>query len=341
MIKKISFLFFVFIILLSCSKSDKISEKLTIRAWHFPDLVHASAIIGKNNGVFKEALGKDVKIKWFIFNAGPSAIEALFADEIDIGYIGPNPAINGYIRSAGSALRIISGASSGGAGLVVRKNSGIKSKKDFHFKKIATPQLGNTQDVACRSWLKRAGIKISEQGGTVKVIPLKNPDQLTLFLKQEIDAAWTKEPWVSRLIKEGNGELFLDESDIWPEGRFVTSHLIVRTKFLKKYPELVKKWVRAHVETIEWINKNSEMAKKILANSIAEITGKTLPKDIIDSAMKRVRITYDPIRDSLLKSAENAFILGFLGKSAPDLTFIYDLSILNEVLKDKGIQPVY
>lgn len=341
MIKKIILLLIFSVMIFSCSKDIGDADEVTIRAWHFPDVVHATAMVGKDRGTFQEILGTKTNIKWIIFNAGPSAIEAIFANEIDIGYIGPNPAINGYIRSAGSALRIIAGSSSGGAGLVIRKGSGIKTIRDFKGKKIATPQIGNTQDVACRSWLKSNGLKTAEQGGTTKVIPLKNPDQLTLFLKKEIDAAWTKEPWVSRLIKEGGGELFLDEREIWPDGRFVTSHLVVRTKFLQQYPDLVEKWVAAHVETIEWINSNPEETKDIIVRSVKQITGKVLPKDIIDSAMNRTRITYDPIRESLFRSAQNAFILGFLGNSAPDLSFIYNLKILNNVLKNRGVQPVF
>ncbi len=339
--KKSCLLVLILALLFSCSHKENNDDQVTIRAWHFPDVVHTTAMVGKERGAFAKEIGDKVKIKWYIFNAGPSAIEAIFANEVDIGYIGPNPAINGYIKSAGSALRILAGSSSGGAGLVVRKDSGIKTAADFEGKIIATPQIGNTQDVACRSWLKNNKLRISENGGSIKVIPLKNPDQLTLFLKKEIDGAWTKEPWVSRLIKEGNGVLFLDERDIWPDGRFVTSHLVVRTKFLKEYPELVKKWVEAHVETTEWVNSNIEEAKKILADSIKKITGKALPANIIDSALGRTLITYDPVRNSLLRSAQNAFMLGFLGKSSPDLSFIYDLSILNNVLKDRGIQPVF
>jgi NitT/TauT family transport system substrate-binding protein len=275
-----------------------------------------------------------------LFNAGPSAIEALFADELDLTYIGPNPAVNGYIKSKGESLRIVCGAASGGAGLVVREDSGINAPADFHGKKIATPQLGNTQDVACRNWLKRNGYVISEQGGDVQVIPLANPDQLTLFMKKEIDGAWTKEPWVARLMVEGGGKLFLDERDIWPEGKFVTAHVVVSTKFLRMHPDLVKKCIRAHVQLTDWINNNMGEAKTIINNEIKNLTGKSLPQQILEDAFSRTLITYDPIQSSLFTSADWAFEAGFLGKEKPDLSSIYDLSHLKAVLAEMKRPPI-
>lgn len=313
---------------------------ITIRVGHFPNVTHAQGVIGQANGWFEKALGKNVEVDWKIFNAGPSAIEALFAGQIDLTYIGPNPAINGYVKSKGEALRIIAGAASGGAALVVRADSGIKSVKDFGGKKIASPQLGNTQDVALRSWLKDNSYELKEKGGTVQVIPLENPDQLTLFLRKEIDGAWTVEPWVSRLIYDGGGKLFLNESDLWPDGKYVTTHLIVSTKFLKEHPAIVKKWVAAHVELTNWINKNPEEAKRVLNEEIKRETGKAIPQNILDESMKRIEFTYDPIASSLFKSANSAFELGFLGSQQPDLSNIYDLTILNQVLKQKGLEPV-
>lgn len=317
-----------------CTGKQKSGKAVVIRAGHFPDIVHSQAMVGKVKGMFQETLGPEIKIEWKLFNAGPSAIEALFADELDISYIGPNPAINGYIKSKGASLRIVCGAASGGAGLVVRADSGIKSSQDFHGKKVATPQLGNTQDVACRNWLKKNGYVISEQGGDVQVIPLANPDQLTLFIKKEIDAAWTKEPWVARLMVEGGGTLFLDERDIWPGGKFVTAHVIVSTKFLTKHPELVRKWIKAHILATEWINRNTAEAKSLINNAISSLTGKALPQQILDDAFSRTLITYDPIKSSLFTSADWAFEAGFLGTEKPDLTSIYDLSLLKEVLME-------
>src|SRR6266566_3225187 len=182
----------------------------TIRVGAFPNITHGQAMVGKANGCFDKAMGPNVKVQWTSFNAGPSAIEALFAGAIDMTYVGPNPAITGYVRSQGEALRVVAGTASGGASLIVHSDSGIHKPEDFHGKKIASPQLGNTQDVALRAWLKAHGMKSQDKGGDVQVVPLANPDQLTLFLKKELDAAWAPEPWATRLIREGNGRLFLD-----------------------------------------------------------------------------------------------------------------------------------
>jgi len=331
---------FCMMLALSCGKKQGKDGVLTIRAAHFPDIVHSQAMVGKARGTFEQMLGPKVKIDWKLFNAGPSAIEALFAGELDLSYIGPNPAINGYLKSKGEALRIVCGAASSGAGLVVRKDAGINCMDDFHGKKIATPQLGNTQDIACRSWLKENNFVLTEKGGDVQVIPIRNPDQLTLFLKKEIDAAWTKEPWVTRLIVEGNGKLFLGEKDLWPEGKFVTAHITVSTRFLKQHRELVKQWIEAHVETTDWINRQPAEAKEVINNEIKRIAGKALPLKVLDDAFSRTSLTYDPIKSSLLKSAERAYGAGFLGKQRPDISYIYDLSLLNEVLEETKHNPL-
>jgi len=325
----------------SCGKKQESDGPLVIRAGHFPDIVHSQAMVGRARGTFEQMLGSKVTIEWKLFNAGPSAIEALYAGELDLSYIGPNPAINGYLKSKGKALRIVCGAASGGAGLVVRKDAGINSIQDLHRKKIATPQLGNTQDVACRNWLKENGFVLTESGGDVQVIPIRNPDQLTLFLKKEIDAAWTKEPWVARLTIEGNGRLFLDERHLWPEGKFVTAHIIVSTKFLKQHRELVKQWIRAHVGLTDWINHHPTEAKEVVNSEIKRITGKALPLKVLADAFSRTSLTYDPIKSSLFKSAEWAYEAGFLGKQRPTLSSIYDLSLLNEVLEEMKHNPLH
>jgi NitT/TauT family transport system substrate-binding protein len=313
---------------------------VVVRAAHFPNLTHSQGVIGQATGWFDKALAPEARVEWKIFNAGPSAIEALFAGAIDLTYIGPNPAINGYVRSQGEALRIVAGATSGGAALVVRADSGIQKPEDFRGKKIASPQLGNTQDVALRGWLKAHQLRLRERGGDVQVIPIANPDQLTLFIKKEIDGAWAPEPWASRLIREAGGRLFFDERDLWPNGLFVTTHLIVSTKFLREHRGLLKKWIKAHVELTKWINENLPEAKRLLNQEIKRETGKALPPQVLDDSFSRLQITYDPIRSSLLTSARWAFEAGFLGREPPDLSGIYDLSILNEVLTEKGAQPI-
>ena len=277
-------------------------------------------MVGKSNGWFDKAMGPEVKIEWKSFNAGPSAIEALFAGAIDMTYIGPNPAISGYVRSNGEALRIVAGATSGGAALVVRNDAGIWKPEDFHGKKVASPQMGNTQDVALRAWLIAHGMKSTDKGGDVQVIPLANPDQLTLFLKKQLDGAWAPEPWATRLIQEGKGRLFLDERTLWPNGDFITAHLIVRTQFLKEHPDLVKNWIRAHVELTDWINGHLPEAKKLLNQQIAKETGKALPDAVLEESFGRMKATYDPLRASLMVAAKSEFEAGFLGRQMPDLS---------------------
>jgi NitT/TauT family transport system substrate-binding protein len=312
------------------------SAQTVIRVGAFPNITHPQAMVGKANGWFEKSMGPGVRIEWKGFNAGPSAIEALFAGAIDMTYIGPNPAISGYVRSNGEALRIVAGATSGGAALVVRNDSGIQKPEDFHGKKVASPQMGNTQDVALRAWLKAHGMKPTEKGGDVQVIPLANPDQLTLFVKKELDAAWAPEPWATRLIREGNGRLFLDERTLWPNGKFITAHLIVRTQFLKDHPDLVKNWIRAHVELTDWINGHLGESKKLLNQQIQKETGKALADAVLNEAFGRLQVTYDPLRASLMNAAHSAFDAGFLGRQMPDLSNLYELSLLNEVLTEKG-----
>ncbi len=271
---------------------------------------------------------------------GPRPSRRLYAGAIDMTYVGPNPTISGYVRSNGEALRVIAGACSGGAALVVRNDSGIQGASDFHGKRVASPQLGNTQDVALRAWLKSNGLKTKDKGGDVEVIPLANPDQLTLFMKKELDAAWAPEPWATRLIREGNGRLLLDERTLWPGGQFVTTNLIVSTKFLKEHPDLVKNWLRAHVELTDWITGHLPESKKILNEQIQKETGKPLPPAVLDEAFGRLQVTYDPLRGALLNSAKSAFDAGFLGRQMPDLSSLYDFSLLNQVLSEKGKKAV-
>ena len=316
------------------------STRVTVRAGYFPNVTHSQALVGRARGRFQQALGSGAQIEWKVFNAGPSVIEALFARALDLAYVGPNPAVAGYVRSKGEALRVIAGATSGGAALVVRTASGIQKPDDFHGKKIATPQLGNTQDVALRAWLQAHNLKTRERGGDVLVIPIANPDQLTLFLKGEIDAAWAPEPWASRLIQEANARLFVDERDLWPNRQFVTAHLIVRTSFLREHPDVVKNWLRAHVELTEWINAKPAEAKQIVNQQIQKDTGKALPPKVLDESFSRLQATYDPIRTSLLTSAQQAYASGFLGRERPDLSGLYDLALLNEVLLEKEAKPI-
>ena len=328
------------ILLIAASALHAQQKPTVLRVGYFPNITHAQALVGRANGQFEKSLGAGVQVDWKAFNAGPSAIEALFANAIDLTYVGPNPTVAGYFRSQGAAVRVIAGAASGGASLVVRKDAGIQSASDFHGKKVATPQLGNTQDVALRSWMRANGLKSREKGGDVQVIPISNPDQLTLFLKGQIDAAWAPEPWAARLVHEGGGRIFLDERDLWPDHQFVITNIIVSPKFLKEHPDVVKNFLRTHVELTEWINKNPAQAKQIMNQQLQKETGKALPAVVLDEAFSRMQVTYDPIHSSLLKSTQQAFDEGFLGRTQPDLSGLYDLKLLNEVLSEKKARPV-
>ena len=316
------------------------TNPVRLRVGAFANITHSQAMVGKSMGWFEKQLGPSVRIEWSTFNAGPSEIEAVFAGAIDLGYIGPNPAVSGYVHSHGEALRVIAGATSGGAAMVVRGDSGINNVEDFHRKRIASPQMGNTQDVSLRYWLISHGMKSSDKGGDVQVIPIANADQLTLFLRKQLDAAWAPEPWASRLIHEANGRLFLDERDLWPNHQFVTAHVIVRSKFLQEHPDIVKKFLAAHVELTDWINAHPSEAKRAMNAQIQKETGKALSADVLDEAFGRMQVTYDPIRSSLLTSAKWAFEAGFLGRQMPDLSGLYDLTVLNQVLREKGKRAV-
>lgn len=312
----------------------------TVHVGYFPNITHAQAIIGLSNNVFASHLGADVEIKATIFNAGPAIIEAVFAEDIDIAYVGPSPAINGYVRSGGKALKVVSGVASGGALFVVRPESNIKTASDLYGKRIASPQLGNTQDIAIRGYLRNHGLMLREAGGTVSILPLRNPEILNLFMRKQIDGAWVPEPWGVRLIREGGGVLFLDEKTLWADGRFSSAVIVVRTNFLKRHPERVKKWLAAHVEITNWINQHPEEAKAAVCSRIKAISGIYLPKEIIDEAFRRIEATYDPIVSSLFSYAEMAYNAGFLGKQRTDLSGLVDLSLLNEALKEGSLLPV-
>lgn len=315
------------------------AENVTLRLGYFPNITHAQALVGLERGTYAEELGANVKLETKTFNAGPAAIEALFAGAIDATYIGPNPAINGYVQSDGKELRIVAGATSGGALLIVRPEAGINAAADFANKKVATPQLGNTQDVALRAWLQKNGLKDKDHGGTVQVIPTANADTLTLFQRGQIDAAWVPEPWGTRLLQEAGGRLFVDERDLWPNGDFVTTHLIVRTKFLNEHPEVVEKLLLAHVKTTRWINDNPDEAKRLVNAGLKKVTNAPLADAVINAAWRNQKVTYDPVASSLRKSADDAFALGYLTKK-PDLANIYSLDLLNKVLASLNLKPV-
>jgi len=345
------------------SSSQTVNVKAdALKIGYFPNLNHAQAIIGLNNGDFRQIIENDknlgnISLKGIVFTSGPSAIEALYAGQIDVAYVGPNPTINGYIVSGGDGLRVISGASSGGASFVVRNDSGIETVNDLGGKKFASPQLGNTQDVALKKYLIDNGYNTIENGGNVTMVAAKPADLINMFVNKEIDGAWVPEPLVAILKEQGDGFILVDERDLWPpEGKFVTANILARADYLEKNPEIIKKLLEAHVNETLWINQklsntnNSETDEKNIQElavafneGLKKITGKTYPENQIKDALSRIEFTYDPLSSSLNKIAEDANDLGYINLGSGreiDLSSIYDLGLLNEVLKSKGLSPI-
>jgi NitT/TauT family transport system substrate-binding protein len=330
------------LVLVGCGSQSTNSSNgpVTVNLGYYPNLTHAVALVGVERSTFQNALGPNVKLQSKIFNAGPAEIEALFAGAVDIGYIGSGPAINGYVKSHGQALRILAGAASGGALLVVRPDAHIQTAKDLSGKKIASPQLGGTQDIALRYYLQQNGLAPADKGGTVQITPTDNPNILTLFKTGKIDGAWVPEPWATRLVVEGNGKVFVDERTLWSDGKFVTTDVIVRKAFLDQHPDIVNKFLQAHVDTVQWILSNPDSAKSIVNSEIKHITGKSLPSKEIDLAYHNLDITYDPLTSTFQEAADHAYTLGFLGSSKPDLNGIFYLGLLNQVLASEGLASV-
>jgi NitT/TauT family transport system substrate-binding protein len=309
----------------------------SLRLGYFANVTHAAAIIGVNRGLFAKELGS-TRLQTQIFGAGPAAVEALFGGALDAAYIGPNPAINAFGQSDGTAIRIIAGATSGGAQLVVRP--GINTAQDLRGKTLASPELGNTQDVALRAWLTSHGLRNSVQGsGDVTITPTTNADSLQLVKSGKLDGAWVPEPWASRLVLEAGAKVLVDERDLWPNGQFVTTHLIVRTEFLEKYPQTVEALLRGHVDAVQWATQNSTEAKTVVNDGINALTGKPLKPEVAERAWQNLTVTDDPVAASLQRSADNAVTAGVAAKKV-DLHGIYELSILNRILTQRGLPTV-
>lgn len=300
------------------------AKTLKVTVAYLPNVTHAQALLGRSDGDFERALGPDVEIDWKIFNAGPAVVEAIFAGQVDMAYVGPNPAINGYVRSQGEALRVLSGAASGGAALVVRADVSIEAPADFEGRRIASPQLGNTQDVALRAWLDKNGLRLKEKGGKVQVIPMANADMYTLMQKREIDAAWTVEPWVSMLVANTGAKIYLEEGSQWPDGLYATTLLVASKKFIHEHPESAFSFVTAHERLTARINADPDTASARLGEELQKITNKPLPAAILRSAFRRIAFTIDPMESSVQAQAESAYRAGFL-KQKPDLTDLYQV----------------
>ncbi|SEB98768.1 aliphatic sulfonate ABC transporter substrate-binding protein [Streptomyces sp. KS_5] len=305
----------------------------SVKIGYFGNLTHATALVGRHEGLFQKELGGTLA-RYSTFNAGPSEIEALNSGSIDIGWIGPSPAVNGYVKAGGKNLRIISGSASGGVKLVVNPEK-IRSLKDVKGKRIATPQLGNTQDVAFLNWVSEQGWKVDAESGKGDVSVVRTDNKITpdAYKSGSIDGAWVPEPTASKLVAEG-GKVLLDEGDLWPDKKFVITNVIVSQSFLKEHPDVVEAVLRASVKTNKWIGANPDKAKAAANAQLEADTGKPLPADVLDPAWRSIRVTDDPLAATLNTQAEHAVKAGLLQQ--PDLARIYDLAPLNKVLKGEG-----
>ncbi|MEU6826060.1 ABC transporter substrate-binding protein [Streptomyces atriruber] len=317
--------------------AERIEGLDSVRIGYFANLTHATALVGNQKGFFQKALGA-TKATYATFNAGPSEIEALNSGSLDIGWIGPSPAINGFTKSRGKNLRIIGGAASGGVKLVVDPKK-IKSLDDVKGKKIATPQLGNTQDVAFLNWAAERGWQVDAQSGKGEVTVVRSDNKVTpdAYKSGSIDGAWVPEPTASKLVAEG-GKVLLDEKTLWPDGTFVITNIIVSQKFLTAHPRVVQAVLKASVDTNRWIRAHPARAKAAANEQLAADAGKALPDQVLDPAWKSIDFTDDPLAATLRAEAAHAVQAGLL--DAPDLSGIYDLTLLNQVLEAAGRSPV-
>lgn len=290
--------------------------KTVIRLGHFPNITHAQGVIAhaltrQHKGWFEERLGPGVEIQWYTYNAGPSAMEAIFAGSLDLTYVGQGPALNAHFKSNGEEIRILAGAANAGAALVIKPDGPIKTAADFRGKKIATPQLGNTQDISCRAWLKAQGFRVTQTGGDVLVVPTANPDQLGLFQSGGVDAVWTVEPWVTRLEREANGKIFLEDTNI------ITTWLACSVKFLNAHRDLAKKIVSANKKLTDWIQAHPDEAQKLLVAELKEETKADFAPEAATQAWKRIKFTTEVSRDLLAKAVQDGKDAGFY-KSSTD-----------------------
>ena len=315
------------IIALTGNYSETSQNKL--RVAFFPSIGHAVPIVGLENGIFQGEIGEKIQIETKIFDSGPQVIESIFAGSIDIAYVGPGPIINGFLKSDGMDVKILSGAASGGASFIVQTNSGLDSIDNFDGKRIASPQISNSQDVSLRYYLASNGLKPVEKGGTVFVLNISNPDIYTLFAKGDIDGAWVSEPWATLLVEELGGVRLFNEEKLWPDEQFASVLLIARTNYLENNPEIIQNWVESHKETVSWINSNPDKSKIIFSDFLKKYMGKSLPSKIIDESFSNLVITSDPIKNSVLTFAERADSLGYLGRTGYNLDGIFYQPDLN------------
>lgn len=307
---------------IALNSSDTTHEN-KIRIAYFPNIGHAIPIVGIEKGFFEEKIGEQTEIETRVFDSGPQAIESLFANSVDVAYVGPGPAINGFLNSENNNVKILAGAASGGASFIVHPNSEINSASDFAGKKIAAPQIGNTQDVSLRTYLSENGLKPAEKGGSVIIYNIPNPDIYTLFVKGDIDGAWVAEPWATILETELNGKRLFHEEDLWPDKEFVSVLLIGNVNYAEKNKETIHNLLSANHETMIWINENPEETRTIFNNFLNSYLGRSLSDDVVDIALSNIVITDDPKPNSVFSFAEKADSLGYLGRNGYDLSGIF------------------
>ncbi|WP_404429841.1 ABC transporter substrate-binding protein [Microbacterium lacus] len=315
---------------------DTPDEVTELRLGYFANVTHAPALIGLEEGLFEDALG-DVDVTTQVFNAGPAAIEALTAGAIDATYIGPNPSINTFIQSGGVSAHIVAGAATGGAALVVRE--GIDSAADLDGTTLATPQLGNTQDVALRSWLADEGfVTDTTGGGDVNITPTDNAQTLTLFQAGNVDGAWLPEPWVSRLVLDADAHVLVDEADLWADGEFPTTVLLVRAEFLEEHPDVVEDLLAGHIAAVQWIEENPAETPTVINDALEDETGKRLDDAVITRALEYVTFSVDPHADTFETLVANGLEAGTQKEGS--IEGLFDLRILNTLLEASGISAV-
>jgi NitT/TauT family transport system substrate-binding protein len=294
------------------------AQGVTIRVGHFPNVTHVQALVARamerqGRPWFAEKLGGGVKLEWYAYNAGPSAMEAIFAGSLDLTYVGPNPALNAYARSRGEEIRVIAGAVNGGSALVVQPEGNLNKPADFRGKRIGTPQFGNTQDVAARAWLVAGGLRITQTGGDAQVLPTANPDQLSLFQSKQLDAVWTVEPWVSRLELEAGGKILIEEKDS------ITTVLASSVRFLSENKDLTKRFAAAHRELTEWIRQNPQEAQRMVREELKAGFRADMAPDLVSRAWGRMTITPDTSLEAFQALVGSAQQVGFL-RGTPDLS---------------------
>ncbi|MCT9002580.1 ABC transporter substrate-binding protein [Microbacterium memoriense] len=319
------------------SAAANTAEEVTeLRLGYFANVTHAPALIGLEEDLFDDALG-DVDVTTQVFNAGPAAIEALTAGAIDATYIGPNPSINTYIQSGGVSARIVAGAATGGAALVVHE--GIDSPADLEGTTIATPQLGNTQDVALRAWLAAQGFATDTTGGgDVNITPTDNAQTLTLFQDGNVDGAWLPEPWVSRLVLDAGAHVLVDEADLWADGEFPTTVLLVRAEFLDAHPDVVEDLLAGHIAAVQWIEEHPDETPTVINNALEDETGKRLDDAVIIRALEHVTFSVDPHADTFETLVANGLEAGTQKEGS--IEGLFDLRLLNTLLEASGESAV-